>query len=69
MDSGEKRPGSSCSAQGPTEGGGNEGVEGGGGSENESGNEDDIDEDNIPASALSGRSWNSTESTLLTSKR
>ena len=47
MDSGEIRPGSSCSAQGPTEGGGNEGGnEGGGGSEIESGGtEDDIDED------------------------
>ena len=47
MGSGEIRPGSSCSAQGPTEGGGNEGGnEGGGGSEIESGGtEDDIDED------------------------
>jgi hypothetical protein len=47
VDSGEIRPGSSCSAQGPTEGGGNEGGnEGGGGSEIESGGtEDDIDED------------------------
>ena len=55
MDSGEIRPGSSCSAQGPTEGGGNEGVEGGGGSENESGGtEDDIDEDDIPDASQTG---------------
>jgi hypothetical protein len=54
VDSGEIRPGSSCSAQGPTEGGGNEGGnEGGGGSEIESGGtEDDIDEDGASLDAF-----------------
>jgi hypothetical protein len=41
--SGDERPGSSGTAQGPTEGGGNEGVDGGGGSEREGDNDDDED--------------------------
>ena len=45
MGSGDERPGSSGTAQSPTEGDGNEGVNGGGGSERECGNEYDDDED------------------------
>ena len=41
--SGDERPGSSGTAQGPTEGGGNEVVDGGGGSEREGDNDDDED--------------------------
>ncbi len=50
MGSGDERPGSSGTAQGPTEGDGNEGVDDGEASPRSSDDEDDDEDDNLDES-------------------